>query len=49
MSRAKKRAASEGKVPTQEEKAAVNPLPFSILQLREMFKGIQDETTKEMK
>ena len=43
MSRAKKGAPSEGKVPTQEEEAAVNPPPVSMVQLRDMFKAIQDQ------
>ena len=49
MSRVKKGAASESKVPAQQEETALNPLLFSIAQLREMFKEIQYETIKEFK
>ena len=48
MSRAKKGATSEGKVPAQQEEAAVNTLPFSIAQLRELLKETKTETIKEL-
>ena len=47
MSRAKKGAACEGKVPAQQEDAAVNL--FLIEQLRELLKEIQDEMIQELK
>ena len=47
MLRAKKGAASEGKVPAQQEDAAVNL--FLIEQLRELLKKIQDKTIQELK
>ena len=45
MSRAKKGAASEDQVPSQQEEAAVNPL--LIEQLRELLKEMKEETIKE--
>ena len=45
MSRAKKEAASEGKILAQEEQAAMNPPPFSIEQLQELL----TESMKELK
>ena len=46
MSRAKKGVTSEGKVPAQQEENAVNPLPFSIEQLRELLKETKDEAIR---